>query len=152
MSEIKVENPSTEETTVPDKEGKKADTKAELAEKNKALEAEIAKLKADLSAATPAVKESAASESVAPDAAPTDEANDPRRLVDLRLPKSKYQSAPLYVAIGDYNALIPRGVNVKVPYYVAEHVRECEEQDEKTATMLTEMQNNYAADTERLMR
>ena len=146
MSEIKVEIPGTEETAIPDKEGKKADTKAELAEKNKALEAELEKMKAQMSKQT----EGSAASAVMAEALP-DKENDPRRIVCVRLPKSKYQSAPMYVAIGDYNALIPRGVNVMVPYFVAEHVRECEEQDEKTASMLTKMQNDYAAETDRLM-
>lgn len=150
MSEIKVENPGTEETTPPDKEGKKAETKAELAEKNKALEAELEALKAELNAKT-TTAESAATENAVSDTALPDEENDPRRLVELRLPKSRYQSAPRYVALGDYNAMIPRGVTVKVPFFVAEHVRECEEQDEKTATMLTKMQNDYAAETDRML-
>jgi hypothetical protein len=63
-----------------------------------------------------------------------------RRPVKIKLFKDggKYKEA-LYVNINDYNAVIPRGVEVTVPYYVAKHIEESQAQDESTAAMITEL-------------
>lgn len=62
---------------------------------------------------------------------------DPRRMVTIELFKDsgKYKDA-LYVNVNNYNALIPRGKRVSVPYYVAMHIQEMLKQDAQTANMI----------------
>lgn len=63
--------------------------------------------------------------------------NDPNRRVKIKLFKDndKY-SQPYTVSVNDYNAVIQRGVEVEVPYYVAKHIEEIAAQDAATATMI----------------
>lgn len=73
-----------------------------------------------------------------------DKANDPYRKVTITLFKdqSKY-AQPLYVNVNDYNALIPRGKPVQVPFYVYMHIKEMQEQDAATANMISLMEDDY---------
>lgn len=65
------------------------------------------------------------------------EANDPRRMVSIELFKDtgRYKDA-LFVNVNEYNALIPRGKRVSVPYYVYLHIKEMQAQDAQTANMI----------------
>lgn len=76
--------------------------------------------------------------------------SDPRRMVTIELFKDngKYKDA-VYVNVNNYNALIPRGKRVSVPYYVYMHLQEMQKQDADTASMIrmyeAEWQKNSAA-------
>jgi len=52
-------------------------------------------------------------------------------------------SAPVFVGLNDYTALIPRGVEVSVPYPVARMLEESQAQDAATALMITRMAGEY---------
>lgn len=88
----------------------------------RALKAEKAKREAEEKAAAARAKENA---------------SDPRRMVEIELfaDTGKYKDA-LYVNVNNYNAVIPRGKRVSVPYFVAKHIMEMQEQDRATANMI----------------
>lgn len=66
--------------------------------------------------------------------------NDPHRRVKIRLFKDNGRySQPLPVSVNDYNALIQRGVDVYVPYFVKKHIEEVIDQDDATANMIGRM-------------
>ena len=93
-----------------------------------------------------AAKLAAAEETVA--AAP--QPADPElksQMVRIRIPRSRANNAPVYVALNDYNAMIPRGVEVSVPKYVYLHLQECLDADEAAALKLDQMQEEFAART-----
>lgn len=69
------------------------------------------------------------------------------RMMRIRIPRSRGNSAPVYVAVNDYNAMIPRGVEVSVPEYVYLHLTECLDADEAAALKLDQMQEEFAART-----
>ena len=73
-----------------------------------------------------------------------DSASDPMRRVPIRLFKdnNKYKE-PLYVSVNGYNAQIQRGVVVEVPFYVAKHIEEMQQQDENTAAMIEILTQEY---------
>lgn len=73
-------------------------------------------------------------------------ANDPNRRVKVKLFKDsgKYRE-PLFVRVNDYTAIIPRGVVVEIPYFVACHLEETQKQDANTA-MLIVNQSRMAAE------
>ena len=128
------------------------DTAAAAAELEEA-KAEVAKLKKEAEAAK---KEAAklkktqqeSAEGVKPQ---QDDPTDPKRRVKVRLFKdnNKYKE-PLYVSVNGYNAQIPRGVVVEVPYYVAKHIEEMQMQDENTSMLIEIMTQEYAQRQERL--
>ena len=72
------------------------------------------------------------------------QADDPKRRVKVRLFKdnNKYKE-PLYVSVNGYNAQVPRGVVVEVPFYVAKHIEEMQQQDENTAALIEIMAQDY---------
>ena len=51
---------------------------------------------------------------------------------------------PLYVAVNGESYLIPRGVEVEVPYYIAEVIENSLKEDQKTAEQLRILEENYA--------
>lgn len=64
-----------------------------------------------------------------------------RVIVKLPLiPGSENQT--LHVNVNDYSALIKRGTDVSVPFYVALHLKECEEQQRRTIEMISGMQED----------
>ncbi len=129
-----VATPDTNAVATPDpaEEAKKA-AEAIIAEAKKEAE----KIKAD--AIADAKKTAAASEVV-------DDPSDPKRPVKIKLFKdNQHYKDPVFVGLNDYTAQIERGVWVTVPYYVAAHIREMEEQDRNTAEMI----DMYTADFER---
>lgn len=69
------------------------------------------------------------------------------QMVRIRIPRSRSNNAPVYVALNDYNAMIPRGVEVSVPKYVYLHLQECLDADEAAALKLDQMQEEFAART-----
>lgn len=72
--------------------------------------------------------------------------NDPNRRVKIRLFKDNGRySQPLPVSVNDYSALIQRGVDVFVPYYVAKHIEEVTMQDDATANMIGRMTAEWDA-------
>ena len=79
------------------------------------------------------------------------DSSDPKRRVQIKLFKDngKYKE-PLMVSVNDYTALIQRGVMVEVPYYVAMHIREIEEQDAKTAMMIDDLADEFASKAQKL--
>ncbi|MEG1892031.1 MAG: hypothetical protein RR301_11460, partial [Clostridia bacterium] len=70
---------------------------------------------------------------------------NPRRRVKIQLFKDngKYKE-PLFVQVNDYRAAIPRGMVVEVPFFVAEHIREMQEQDASAAIMMQLLTQEYA--------
>lgn len=79
------------------------------------------------------------------------QSDDPKRRVKIKLFKDngKYKE-PLMVSVNDYTALIQRGVQVEVPYYVAMHIQEIEEQDAKTAMMISDLAESFANKAQKL--
>lgn len=69
------------------------------------------------------------------------------QMVRIRIPRSRTNNAPVYVALNDYNAMIPRGVEVSVPKYVYLHLQECLDADDAAAMKLDQMQEEFAART-----
>lgn len=66
--------------------------------------------------------------------------NDPNRRVKIKLFKDNDRySQPYTVSVNDYTAVIQRGVEVEVPYYVAKHMEEIADQDAATAMMIGKM-------------
>ena len=66
--------------------------------------------------------------------------NDPNRRVKIKLFKDNDRySQPYTVSVNDYTAVIQRGVEVEVPYYVAKHREEIADQDAATAMMIGKM-------------
>lgn len=65
--------------------------------------------------------------------------------VPIRLMKDNYQyKDPLYVSVNDYTAYIPRGVEVEIPRYVAKAIEESTAQDESTAVLIANYEEEYA--------
>ena len=52
-------------------------------------------------------------------------------------------NAPVFVGLNEYTALIPRGVEVSVPYAVARMLEESQAQDAATALMMTRMAGGF---------
>ena len=119
-----------------EKEPNAADKTFDEAAARKEIEAQIRKE----IAAERAKKEKAAAAA----AKEADALNDPQRRVKIKLFKDngKYKD-PLFVSLGNYRAAIPRGVEVDVPFYIAEHIRETLEQDQHTAELISVMVAEY---------
>ena len=72
------------------------------------------------------------------------QANDPKRRVKIKLFKDngRYRE-PLSVSVNDYEAVIQRGVEVEVPYFVVKHLEEVAAQDEATAAMIGQLSTEW---------
>ena len=68
-----------------------------------------------------------------------------RVTIKLFKDNGKY-SAPLFVGLNDYSALIQRGVPVSVPLAVAKMIEESEEQDAKTMVYIESVKGSGAPD------
>lgn len=69
---------------------------------------------------------------------------DPNKKVPIKLFKDNQRyKEPLPVFVGEYSALIPRGKEVMVPYFVKKHLDEMAEQDANTATMIEGLVEDY---------
>lgn len=67
-----------------------------------------------------------------------------KEMVTIRLFKDtgKY-SSDVYVNVNDHNFVIKRGVDVQVPRYIAEVIRNSEEQDRNTAIMIERANSEF---------
>lgn len=64
--------------------------------------------------------------------------------VKVRLYRDNYKSKdPVYVSVNGYSARIPRGIDVMIPRFAAEVLKESLKQDEQTFVRLEEMQDEY---------
>lgn len=78
--------------------------------------------------------------------------NDPNRRVKIKLFKDNDRySQPYTVSVNDYTAVIQRGVEVEVPYYVAKHMEEIADQDAATAMMIGKLATEWD-DKSRLLK
>lgn len=78
--------------------------------------------------------------------------NDPNRRVKIKLFKDNDRySQPYTVSVNDYTAVIQRGVEVEVPYYVAKHMEEIADQDAATAMMIGKLTTEWD-DKSRLLK
>lgn len=62
--------------------------------------------------------------------------HDPNRRVKIFVELDKHDSEPLHVSVNDYTAVIKRGVEVEVPYFVAKHLEEMKAQNNATIRMI----------------
>lgn len=117
-------------------------TKEQLETRMTEAELENEKLKAEIKAMKEADAKRAEEEAK--------NAKDPRRMVTIELFKDsgRYKEA-LYVNVNNYNALIPRGKRVSVPFYVAEHIKEMLKQDAQTASMIRTYEEEYLANAKK---
>ena len=90
-----------------EKEKQAAEAEAKLAEKEK----QAAEAEAKLQAAAAAEKGNAA----------------PRKMVKIRIPRTKKNEADVFVSVNDYTCIIKRGVEVEVPDFIAEVLQHREE-------------------------
>lgn len=60
--------------------------------------------------------------------------------VKIRLHKDRHNIDPLYVSVMGYNARIPRGVDVMIPRFAAEVIRQSMEQDADTQIRIEEQE------------
>lgn len=78
-------------------------------------------------------------------------AHDPNERVRIRLPKDngRYRD-DVYVSVNGRNALIKRGVTVDVPRYIACAIQESMAQDERTAMLISSMEDDFSARSEKI--
>ena len=71
---------------------------------------------------------------------------DPNRKVKIKLFRDNnlYKDA-VFVAVNGENYMVPRGVEVEVPWYIAEVLENSMAQDQKTADQLHYLETDYAA-------
>ena len=71
-------------------------------------------------------------------------ADDPYRMVKVKLfrDNNMYKEA-MYVAVNGRDYLVPRGVEVELPAYVAEVIENSIRQDEKNADRLMRLEQEY---------
>ena len=53
------------------------------------------------------------------------------KMVKIRIPRTKSDQEDVFVSVNNYTCIIKRGVEVEVPYFVAEVLRHKEEQLER---------------------
>ena len=71
---------------------------------------------------------------------------DAARKVKVRLFRDNNQyKDSLFVAVNGESYLIPRGVEVEVPWYIAEVIENSMNEDQKTAEHLRVLEANYAS-------
>jgi hypothetical protein len=68
---------------------------------------------------------------------------DLKRRVKVQLPLDSLHKEPLFVRVNDYTCTIKRGVPVEVPYFVYLSIKETEDADAKTLTMLSDLTSKY---------
>ena len=91
--------------------------------------------------AAPAVEEPKAEEAAAKAEKP-----ERNRKVKVRLFRDNNQyKDSLFVAVNGESDLIPRGVEVEVPWYIAEVIENSMNEDQKTAEHLRVLEANYAS-------
>lgn len=75
-------------------------------------------------------------------AAATPAAADPRRMVKVKLYRGRKDGKGVFVSVNNHRYFVPRGTTVEVPYFIAEVLRNSEEQDEKTAVLIESLGQN----------
>ena len=71
--------------------------------------------------------------------------NDPHRRVKITLSLGRGDQLYEHVSVNDYNAVIRRGEEVEVPYFVAKHLQEMKEQDRRTTLMIRGLSDEWDA-------
>ncbi len=86
------------------------------------------------------------------DAAPQEIAPaPPAEMVKIKLFKDNGQyKDPVFVAVNGHKFIVPRGVEVEVPDYIAEVLTNSFEQDQATADQLMELERKFREDTKKL--
>ena len=90
-------------------------------------------------AAAPKAPAPAAAKTEPPAPAPTAVENDPRRMVKVKLYRGRKDGKGVFVSVNNHRYFVPRGTTVEVPYFIAEVLRNSEEQDEKTAVLIEQL-------------
>lgn len=141
--EKKPETMTTEEATIEELKKQLAAKEAEIAKATKeaakqakaseaALKAKEAELRQYAEQAEKAKEEEAASNSIT-------------RRVKIRLPRHPgVGDEAVTVRVNNYTAIIRRGVDVEVPYYVALSLKESMAADDRTSMMVQELENGYS--------
>ena len=109
------------------------------------LQAMLAQMVANAVATAGEGKQETKEVAAAPRAADVQDASlfDPHELVKIKLVLDKQHTDPLYVCINEYSERIPRGVYYPVPFYVAKHIEEMEQQDANTVLMIAGLSDEY---------
>lgn len=76
-------------------------------------------------------------------AKPAEDLTDLKRRVRVQLPLTSQNKEPYVVRVNDYTCTIKRGVPVEVPYFVYLSIKETEDADAKTLTMLSDLTSKY---------
>lgn len=123
----------------------KSELQAELANRNSELmtkNAEIEAMHAELDVLRTVKEADDERENIG--SALVDPENDPKRMVKIKLfrDNNRYKE-PLFVSVNNYTALIQRGVQVEVPYFVKRHIEEMNAQDEATAMLVEGLVKEY---------
>ena len=75
----------------------------------------------------------------------------PAKKVKIRLFKDNGRYAkPVFVAVNGHKFIVPRGVDVEVPEYIAKVLDESFRQDMATADQLMELERKFSEDTRKL--
>ncbi len=73
----------------------------------------------------------------------------PRVKIKLFKDNGRY-SKPVFVAVNGHKFIVPRGVEVEVPDYIAKVLNESFRQDQETANQLMELERKFSEDTKKL--
>ena len=99
-------------------------------------------LKGESMAAGPTAPAPAAAKAAPAAPAPTAVENDPRRMVRIKLYRGRKDGKGVFVSVNNHRYFVPRGTTVEVPYFIAEVLRNSEEQDERTALLVESLGQN----------
>lgn len=83
----------------------------------------------------------------APSAYSEDAENLKRRVV-IRLPVSGSNKEPLFVRFGDETFTIRRGADVSIPYYVWLHLQECQQADDALTLRMNDLSGAFTSSVE----
>jgi hypothetical protein len=114
---------------------------AYFAQKQKEMDERLAELNNQEKALDTKAKELAAKELET--AKPAEDLTDLKRRVRVQLPLTSQNKEPYVVRVNDYTCTIKRGVPVEVPYFVYLSIKETEDADAKTLTMLSDLTSKY---------
>ena len=76
--------------------------------------------------------------------------NDPKRRVKIIIELDKHDKEPVYVSVNDYTAVIKRGVEVEVPYFVYKHIQEMKHQNMLTIRMIGNLTGEWENKSSRI--
>ncbi len=72
-----------------------------------------------------------------------------KRRVIIRLPVSGSNKEPLFVRFGDETFTIRRGADVSIPYYVWLHLQECQQADDALTLRMNDLSGAFTSSVER---